>query len=115
MQGIYMDVGSIVAQIRGVFSKPRGNLFLPSIMMKLCANMGFMEGESEVAMNEIITNKVVRWLLRDFPHLSKASKTKKRAAKSHELPSPQPPPQKEKKVGEEAFQDLDIELEEYFK
>lgn len=47
----------IMTQIRGIFSKPRGQLFFPSIVTKLCANMGVMEGAPEVAVNGVITNQ----------------------------------------------------------
>lgn len=55
----------IATQIRGVISKPRGQLFFPSIMAKLCANMGFMEEEPEVAVNEVEKHtKSVLYLLK---------------------------------------------------
>lgn len=39
MQRIPMDVGRIIsAQIRSVFSKPRGQLFFPWLVMGMCIN-----------------------------------------------------------------------------
>lgn len=79
MRGIQSDVGCIIAtQIKGTFYKPMGQLFFPSIVTWLCTNMCFMEDEPEVMVNEVITNQVLRKLLRDSPHLLEVAKTKKR-------------------------------------
>lgn len=57
-----------------------------------------MESEQEVVVNGVLTNQVLRRLLRDSPHLVKAAKTKKRSAKLHETSFPQPPKPKKRKV-----------------
>lgn len=104
MWGIQLDVSHIIApQIRGTFYKPRGQLFFPSIVTLLCSNMCFMEGEPKVVMNEVITNQVLRMLLRDSPHLLDATKTKKMPVKSQETSSPQAPKPKKRKLVKKDF------------
>lgn len=84
-----MDVGRIItAQIKVTFFKPRGKLFFPFIVTRLCLNMCFMEKEPEVAVKGVLTNQVLRRLLRDSPHLVEAAKTKNRLAKSPKTSSP---------------------------
>lgn len=78
-----MDVGRIiVTQIKRIFYKSRDQLFFSSIVTKWCFNMCLMTSKPEVAVNKVITNQVLQRLLRDFSHLQKVAKTKKRPIKS---------------------------------
>ena len=55
MRGIRLDVGRIIApQIRGLFFKPRGQLFFPFLVTRLCANAEFMEDAPVRAVNGVL-------------------------------------------------------------
>lgn len=64
MQRIPLDVERIItAQIRSVFSKPRGQLFFPWLIIGLCVNAAIGSGnflvdvEQIVLVNEVINKK----------------------------------------------------------
>lgn len=85
MRGIRLDVGHIIApQIRGLFFKPRDQLFFPFLVTRLCANAEFMEDAPVRAVNRVLSAQSLRRILKNSPHLLEAANSKKRPTKSQE-------------------------------
>jgi len=105
MRGIRLDVGRIIApQIRGLFFKPRGQLFFPFLVTRLCANAEFMEDAPVRVVNGVLSAQSLRRILKDSPHLLDAANSKKRLTKSQEPSSLQPPQPKKRKLVKKNFE-----------
>jgi len=82
MRGIQLDVGHIIApQIRGLFFKPRGQLFFPFLVTRLCTNEEFIEDAPVRAVNGVLSAQSLRQILKDSPHLLDTANLKKMSPK----------------------------------
>lgn len=102
---IPLDVGRIiVAQIRWVFNKSRGQLFFPSLIMNLYANTSIggqtevLDAEKIIEVSRVIAHKTLRQLMRGSQHLPESAKATKRPHQPTPSPKVSPPkPQTQKK------------------